>query len=59
VPSAIVPSACPSIIVPALSPERLRKKVSGGSPRLSAFTVTSTVCDRSLGGKVSVPEVAT
>ena len=54
----IVAFPCPSTIVPLLSFERLSKKFSVGSLMLSAFTVTSTVFVRSVGAKVSVPEVA-
>jgi hypothetical protein len=59
VPSAIVPIACPSTIVPLLSFDRFRKNVSAGSATPSAFTVTLTVRARSWGAKVSMPEVPT
>jgi hypothetical protein len=54
----IVTTACPSIIVPLLSFERLRKNVSSPSATPSESIVTSTVFSRSCGANVSVPDVA-
>jgi hypothetical protein len=55
----IVTTACGSTIVPLLSFDRFRKKVSSGSATPSEMTVTSTVFSRSCGANVSVPDAET
>ena len=55
----IVTTACGSTIVPLLSFDKLRKKVSSGSATPSEMIVTSTVFSRSWGANVSVPDVET
>lgn len=56
--SRMVPRPFPSLIVPLTTPDRLMKKVSSSSARLSARMVTLMVLLVSPGAKVRLPFVA-